>query len=620
MNVISVEQVMQSPVIQVPGVRHSKRMHFHVSYSDYRDICDGDTANADALRVLEWQLTERAKRMQKQGLIPLGHLPHVDDSWIEASGNDFERETNGENSRSTYSSRCLADKAPASKSKKKIAPRSLIQLGYAQKRIVARPKTADGFDQPKTAIYEDENGPFILVLNKNGDYLGDDGKQHNARVEGFVTIAYQYNPQLDAVNTAIAVMDCVDPPKTLPRWTESVTVRKWRSGDPPPSAKRSEAVLTPIEPASLAADASYQASTKTYRGAQGVCSTSMKELSGSNDTRVLRVSATLSDPNSPNSQKPTVEFVPPSKRTQLHRDTIDAEAKQSAKWTPETIIDLLSLILDIPARESVDAKWWREKIEEPAEWIYEHAEHPAGLRYLWEDLYRRATFTLNGAFWKKSCPRPMPTNLVGRDKIAKQLNGWNWKTMPGDMDKESWNPAIEIEYFGPEPEPIVDYQSGYAPQDAAETRQDEQETACPPVIDSSDQDVDESQNEPLSAEMEEERQTDEMAAVEAPKYALAAQRLKVRTRRPAPAALGMSYDDAEALMAEVRAVHPSLDMRLDPQGDGSYALAIRYGRDERNEAWMRRVDEWRNQGRATQWLIESGLTYAASKAREEVEV
>ena len=579
---------------------HSKRAHFHVSWSDFADICDHDTANGDVLRYFQWQTDDRIKALRKRYDIPDGELPPEDMLWMEAPYAQIEVGINRAQSDSTICRRVLAvSREERMRRQKKTeeeieaSPRSLIELGFLRRRIVARP---DGqAERPATKVHEDENGPFIVVQDDAGNYLGSDGKQHNAICEGFVMIVYQYLYMVDKVNAAIAAYDFRDPPAPAKRWSPD---------DPPGQKKERSSHDANQSPASLNSwDVSYQVSAKT-RGAQGVCSASSEEPSSINDTKVLLKPATLSEANSDHSQKTHQNLVPHGKRTQLHRDTIDAEAKQSAKWTPETIIDLLSLVLDIPAREAVDAKLWREKVEEPAEWIFEHPIDVAlAPRYLWEDLYKRVLWTKHDAFWAKT--RVYPENLVGRSKVTGQLAGHNWERMPGDWRKAGgWNPPIEIEYFGPEPEPIADYQSGYSAQDGPETRQDEQETACPSVVDSSDQAV---ENLPLSADEEETRDTDEMPVVSAPPMTLRSQGWTMPRQAPLE---GMSREYYERLKGQIEQTYPGLCIGHLDREDGSVYLCIWWSDEDWHE--IRSPWEWARMPAIHQDVLDRAIAYAAT--------
>lgn len=178
---------------------------YHIVRGDFLRIC-GDFTCGNALRVFEVLTNMRINNLRNTYSIPAGVLPHEDDLWLETPVRTLEALSLKTRSKSSYA-RTLGEDHP----------RTLLQLGFLRRRFVARPGTG-ALQTPMTPLQHDEAGPFILVMNIGGEYVGSDGESYHALEQGWTRISPQYVYCIEAVNAALAERAGREAPVPAPRW------------------------------------------------------------------------------------------------------------------------------------------------------------------------------------------------------------------------------------------------------------------------------------------------------------------------------------------------------------------------------------------------------------------
>jgi hypothetical protein len=181
---------------------------------DFMTIC-GDGANADALRVIEMMTNQRIEWLRERYGIDKDYLPNADDLWLTVSLRDVERTALHTYSKSTFE-RCFCPQTSGGN------PSSLIELGFIEQRIIARPAGFKATVRPWADLYEDEQGQFLLVNERHECHLRS-GEWKSAAEIGYTRIERQHRYCIEKVNEALAMLDEEALPKPMPRWNPVAT-------------------------------------------------------------------------------------------------------------------------------------------------------------------------------------------------------------------------------------------------------------------------------------------------------------------------------------------------------------------------------------------------------------
>lgn len=427
---------------------------YHKQYRDTVRICGKDTASADVLRVYEAISNQRANALIKQHNISEPYYPHEDDLWIdELTLRQLEERTFENRGKSTYA-RAVADCSPD--------PRrpSLLQRGYLRTRYIARPY--DQFTEPDDdlpTIYYDNQGYFIVVQNRNGFYVGDDGSLQCARSQGFPMVARQYRVEVEVIRAALAKCAWREPPPPLKRWGPVVQQRSVAG-----TAQETTNSYDAQSDATTRNDS--QASDNARRGTIPTGSPKVIASFASEHNIDFPTLSTEFSENRMRIEEPVDLIKQPVKPVPLAQRTIDHGTLRVAPWTPETLLGLSAHNLAIPARPADDdeaaLRQWLIDWFEPAMWLIDKTKD-VDPRRAWEKIQRHICGMTNGPTWhaqKRSHHSPITLrHVVGYNKPTRQFTGHNWRSVEVALDREQWWPEQTTPYAGPPLE--LEYEAGY---------------------------------------------------------------------------------------------------------------------------------------------------------------
>lgn len=426
-SVITVEQAQQTQQKQIYTncTRHSPKGHFHIHYDDFERIAGNDEANADALRYFEMHTDYRIANLREKHGIPKTDLPDEDDLWIDASLRAIERGTLRAQSKSTYA-RCLLDQAPED------AAQSLIQLGFLRRRFIAR-RGFDEPDVPATVRFRDDGDEFIIVMNDNGDYLGDDGAMHNAVCEGYTAVSRQYLYCIEAVNEAIAKLDWLEPPEPAPRWKPIV-----RRSD-----MRGQQRSAPTGETTTSGSVEHALTEKQSRGPGG-----SRSPGGFFQNEHNIQGPSMSTDESHNSHP------------------YDMESLRSAPWCVETVIGLSSAVIAIPPRDSLDDEDWHMRVEKPMQRVMDNVRlqgfSPQRAWALMDATQRYMTTPGSDSWWTKKWNEERPKEArKTKSPVTTENFANNFAAQYDDMTAKNWWPSETTPYDGPPMDVEPGYEAGY---------------------------------------------------------------------------------------------------------------------------------------------------------------
>lgn len=398
---------------------------WHMHRGDFENIAD--KAGADALRFFEMQTNYRIRDLRGEYGIPLSHWPHEDDLWIDASCRTIEAETLHARSKSKFA-QCLTDEH-IERPSGDIVTKSLVQLGFLSRhRVIARQRDKDALWSPKATRYLDIKGEFIFVLDDRGNYIGDDGSQCNAVCDGGVVIR-QYRYEIDAVNRALYARKFWESPKPLERW--------------PSTIRRSDAMMQREAPAaetttSIAADAARNEKALLSAGVSMPPTEYTVPVSHSkNNTAPYSVS-----------------------RESTAAILYDMDTLRTAEWCAETLIGLVSSVLQVPVCDNVDEDDWCTEWAKPAERLLHKTAHMTPVD-AWRHIEAIVRFMLSEESWFSRPYQGDPK--VARAKktpITLKHLANNLEAQHAAMLAAHWVPSQTTPYDGPPPVD-EDYSAGY---------------------------------------------------------------------------------------------------------------------------------------------------------------
>lgn len=536
----------------------------------FKRLFGGSVPLANLLRGFQIETENHHNWLRKEYHIPVDQLPAKEDSYINVSQESMEQITH-ETVKSSSSAKYRV---------------KLASYGFGTLRCIVNVRPDREFPHATIHVRGKET-PYIILENSSGDYKDADGNVRNLREEGYLPqseraarkyIQWQIALDSEKIISTLFKQALLDPPE-MPERAQPLT-RTWEPDPPGQKEAPPAGEAAPIVASGTKEDTSKSSQTTA---AKHVSVLAQSGISITDSSTTLRPIATF-EPNGPDCVQ-VAHKTTSTNAQKLHRERVDRDALAVAPLTPETYIDVLSLILPIPAKATMDAKEWHMFVEEPCQWMYDHREPGQAPRYVIEDLIRRAKFTQDDkVFWAGK--HTLPSNLVGRDKIDGKpvgaLNGNNWNRMPWDWKKAGgYHPVIDIEYYGPLPAPVIadaDYRDGYTGQDTPESRQDEQETLPPAAIETL------SQVKDAPSESHPERHTDEMPVVSVPPPRISAvlgQRFGNPLER-SKSGRGMLRGIADGLVEEIRREYPMLNFSIEKLSDnpGSHRVLVEYAPDQ----------------------------------------
>ncbi len=554
---------------------HRPKARFHMIWDDFITIGDNDAANGNALRAFEWLTNQRIDEWRKEHTMPGDCLPDPEDLWLDdVSTRRLAEITLRAREKSTYA-RCLRHPKDVNGdedtelSDEDDNPRSLIELGFVERRFIARPGFED-MERPLVPFFEDKKGRFIIVNDEDGNYTDVYGKRHNAKEEGYI-VRRQYRYCIDVVNAAIAALDWRDPPEPAKRW--------------PPIVKRRDPVLptqgndaptsTDCDPndAQSALVEQLTSSISVQRGTEDApIDDATPTVQSSTDSKELSITGT---------ENGTSLSILSADSQESSAILSQAEDFQHAPWCPETLIGLAR------SRHTKGLFEIRDDDED-----YEGAEKLDGLRQslglsptqFWPilDCHIAAMMDPNSKTWwaTQRYGDNLRFNLTHVDK--------QWKPVEDTLRKKPWSPLDTVPYFGP-PE---DYEEDVgAPRDHSwifgnagppvECPEDigtaiqivEGSLEAPEVPIEKNHDVQESTASPGETE-------DELHQLPPP-----VEQWPLGKR-------GMSEAERDRLASLIAECYPSLILEDIGYDDGSFALRMRYGDLPRQGMTIRNQAEW----------------------------
>lgn len=608
MNIVTTEQISstQTPTYSPPLIPMLEGETFHMTRDYFKALFNGSVPLANLLRGMQVETEKYYNWLRRTYEIPADQLPAKIDCYHTMTEEGMEQATHGAVKRSSCG---------------KYRGIMMTQYGMAHLRRIVRVRPDR--EIPHVAIYVRGNETPYFILGdpenedyRDGDYRDADGNLHNLCDDGYLPrnekaarryIEWQVCLEEEKIISSLYRQRYLDPPE-MPKRASPLT-RVW---EPEPPRQKEAPPAAGMSSPNVASSAKGEASKQQTTAAKHVLKVAQGDTSTPDSSTSLRSIATVNPNHSDNVAQPAHKSTPAT-GPKLHRDTInpvDLERLKDAPRTTQTVIDLLSLVLPIPARETVTERWWNERVLWPCEWIDNNVAVDLSPRYFWEDhLFRHAAWHTDpnsGSWWATSPKAPsvkLPCHLVGRDEQTWQPTGKNWQDIEKDMGKVNWHPMTDIEYYGPvivEADP-VSYQDGYIAQDVAESRQDVQEMPLPVEIDSS------SQAEDAPSESRQECHTDEIPVMKPQMYV------------PAPVVPleGMTWEELDALAYEIRnrlyggqKLNKDLLMGYDDLNDGSYYLVIEYAKGRRLK--LKNAQDWQYPAPVVERMVEAARKYADS--------
>lgn len=311
-----------------------RHMHYFTRRRDFIDICGGSLANADSLRVTEMKTNWRIKWLRERYGIDGDHLPDADDLWVAISVREFEKVTLHTYCKETFR-KCFRVQTY------EYDPPSLIELGFVERRFIARPGDDEGPTlRPLADLYEDERGRF-LVVNERGEYQTASGGLASAVEIGYTKIERQYRYCIEAVNEALAALDEEEPPEPMPRWEPVVRVKRYGRppGRPPDKPQKKEGAGTTMTTTTNASrDRSAKESIAADLAQGGFPKTTTITATLGNQYNIDSTTTVLSPPDGPLARPPALPH--------------------GVTWSPETLLELMLKLL--PVVSSTADEWYEE--------------------------------------------------------------------------------------------------------------------------------------------------------------------------------------------------------------------------------------------------------------------
>jgi hypothetical protein len=421
---------------------HRPKTRYHIVFEDFVDICV-DIYNAHALRAFENATNQRIAYLRETYGIPETCLPHEDDLWVSMPYRALEVLTLKAVTKSTCQ-RILAEEAVED------MPPSLIELGFIRRRFAAR-RTNESRKRPLTTIYKDSDGEFILV-DESGSFIDLDGLEQSAMMYGFGLVERQYLYCIEAVNTAIAALDYLEPPQPLPRCDEP-TIRRCV-----PRPQKSSAATKEAAQETTSRDAQCDANRRSARTVARRGTNPYAISVNPHDSTDLADMSRAAHKNLLKMEKPVKQLHGP-----LYRDAIDATALRTATLTPETIIGLSSSILDVPAKPGEDdeeaLQRWLADWYEPAVRLIAATSDLSGV-LAWEriDLTMRYMATPGSpSWWQRGKESGLDWRKTKAPVTLRNVADHYFIQYADLRKQQTWWPEQTTPYDGPPPE----YEAGY---------------------------------------------------------------------------------------------------------------------------------------------------------------